>query len=120
MKESDGFESWGGNPEYVGSPGSVDDGVVQSALLKLKNIIDITQSAGETGLFFHMGEKEGGMNILGISAKKARNSWFKAMMNEYEKYKDSLIKASTVPLEEEEEPEEKVDKYGQYEMQPGS
>lgn len=102
MKDADGFESWNKNVEYIGSPGSVDDRIVQSALLKLKNIIDITQSSGEVGWYFSMGEGGKGYDE-GLSEKKARNRWFETMMDEYEKYKDSLINASTVTLEEEEE-----------------
>ena len=51
-----------------------------------------------------MGEKGKGYDE-GLSEKKARNRWFETMMDEYEKYKDSLINASTVTLEEEEEEE---------------
>ena len=93
------------NIEYTGSPGSMDDAIVQATLYELKDLIDISQLKTDTGSYMEVGDIK--MRSGGQTPKQIRNNWYKGMLNEYRTFDESLIKASTVTLEE--EPEEEVD-----------
>ena len=110
MEDITKSSEWDGNILYEAVPYRMDDGIVGSALEMLRSTVDISQSVGETGNVFYMGDY--GSEDVGKSAKRSRQFWYKTQNNEYKKYKNFLIDATSVPFEMEEE--EKATNYDQY------